>query len=95
MNRAETLQCAIHVYFILVAFKFKDMFDLTIKFEQMKLRIELEIELGDNFISPYDKEERDWLFNHILTKSNLFLHDNEIVGTIGEVKKVVKCEEVK
>jgi hypothetical protein len=61
----------------------------------MKIKIELEIDLGDNFINQNDKEERDWLFNHILTKSNLFLHDNEIGDTIGEVKKVVKCEEVK
>ncbi|MCH2216611.1 MAG: hypothetical protein MK076_00790 [Flavobacteriales bacterium] len=61
----------------------------------MKVKIELEIDLGDNFINQNDKEERDWLFNHILTKSNLFLHDNEIGDTIGEVKKVVKCEEVK
>ena len=61
----------------------------------MKVKIELEIDLGDNFINQNDKEERDWLFNHILTKINLFLHDNEIGDTIGEVKKVVKCEEVK
>lgn len=61
----------------------------------MKLRIELEIDLGDNFINPNDKEERDWLFNHILTESNLFLHDNEIGDVIGDVKKVIKCEEVK
>ncbi len=61
----------------------------------MKLRIELEIDLGDNFINPNDKEERDWLFNHVLTESNLFLHDNEIGDTIGDIKKVIKCEEVK
>ncbi len=60
----------------------------------MKLRIELEIDLGDNFINPNDKEERDWLFNHVLTESNLFLHDNEIGDTIGDIKKVIKCEEV-
>lgn len=60
----------------------------------MKLRIELEIDLGDNFIDPNDKEERDWLFNHILTEANLFLHDNEIGDTIGDIKKVIKCEEV-
>ena len=67
----------------------------TINLIDMKLRIELEIDLGDNFINPNDKEERDWLFNHILTESNLFLHDNEIGDTIGDVKKVIKCEEVK
>ena len=61
----------------------------------MKIRIELEIDLGDMFINPNDKEERDWLFNQILTESNIFLHDNEIGDTIGDVKKVVKCEEVK
>ena len=60
----------------------------------MRLRIELEIDLDDKFIDLNDKEERDWLFNHILTESNLFLHDNEIGDAIGEVKKVVKCEVV-
>ena len=60
----------------------------------MKIKIELEIDLGNNFINQNDKEERDWLFNHILTKSNLFLHDNEIGDTIGEVKKIVRCEEI-
>ena len=61
----------------------------------MKIKIELEIDLGDNFINQNDKDEIDWLFNHILTKSNLFLHDNEIGYTIGEVTNVIKCEEVK
>ncbi len=64
------------------------------KLNYMKIRIELEIELGDHFIDPNDKEQRDWLFNHILTKSNLFLHDDEIGDTIGEVTNVVRCEEV-
>lgn len=59
----------------------------------MKLRIELEIDLGDNVIDPNDKEQRDWLFNHILTEDNLYLHDNEIGDVIGDVKKVIKCEE--
>jgi hypothetical protein len=61
----------------------------------MKINIELEINLGNDFINPNDPEEIDWLLNHILTESNLFLHDNEIGDTIGEVTKVVKCEEVK
>ena len=50
--------------------------------------------MEDHFIDPNDKEQRDWLFNHILTKSNLFLHDDEIGDTIGEVTNVVRCEEV-
>lgn len=61
----------------------------------MKIIIALEINIGNDFINPNDPEEKDWLFNHILTKSNLFLHDNEIGDTIGEVTKVVKCEEIK
>ena len=60
----------------------------------MKIKIELEINLGDDVINPNDKEERDWLFNHILTKSNLSLHDKEIGDTIGELTKIVKCEEI-
>ena len=60
----------------------------------MKMRIELELDLGDNFISPDNKEERDWLFNEILTEKNLFLYDYEVGDVIGEVKRVVKCEEI-
>ena len=60
----------------------------------MLINIELEIDLGDIFIDPNNKEERYWLFNHILTKSNLFLHDKEIGDTIGNITKVLKCKEI-
>ena len=61
----------------------------------MKIRIELEVDLGDWYINPKCNEERGWLFNDILTKSNLFLHDREIGDTIGEIKKVINCYEIK
>lgn len=57
----------------------------------MKWNIELEIDLGD-FIDPSCPEEREWFFNHIMTKSNLFLHDNEIGDQIGQVTRVKRCE---
>lgn len=60
----------------------------------MKIRIELQVDLGDNFINEEDQEERDWLFDHILTKDNLYLHDNEIGDTIGTIDKVIKLEEI-
>lgn len=37
----------------------------------MNIKIELEIDFVNNFINPNDKEERDWLFNHILTRRML------------------------
>ena len=61
----------------------------------MKIRIELDVDLGDSFINEKCNEEREWLFKHILNKSNLFLHDNEIGDTIGEIKKVINCYEIK
>jgi len=61
----------------------------------MKIRIELEVDLGDWYINQKCNEERDWLFNDILTKSNLLLHDREIGDTIGEIKKVINCYEIK
>jgi hypothetical protein len=57
----------------------------------MKINIELEGDLGE-FIDSTCQEEREWFFNHILTKSNLFLHDNEIGDTIGMVTNVNYCE---
>lgn len=60
----------------------------------MRIRIELEIDLGDDFINENDKDEVEWLFSHILTESNLFLHDNEIGDTIGKIDKVIKLEKV-
>lgn len=57
----------------------------------MKVNIELEVDL-EKFIDSECEEERDWFFNHILTKSNLFLHDNEIGDTIGNVTHVNYCE---
>ena len=58
----------------------------------MKNKLELIIDLGDNFINEKDKEEVDWLFNHILKESNLQLHDDIIGDTIGNIEKVLKCE---
>jgi hypothetical protein len=61
----------------------------------MKIRIELEVDLGDLSLDEKCNEEKWlWLFNNILNKSNLFL-DNEIGDTIGEIKKVINCYEIK
>jgi hypothetical protein len=61
----------------------------------MKIRIELEVDLGDWYINPKNNLERGWLFNDILTKDNLSLHDHEAGDTIGEIKKVINCYEIK
>jgi len=61
----------------------------------MKIRIELDVELGDSYLHPECKEERCWLYNYILTKDNLSLHDHEAGDTIGEIKKVINCYEIK
>ena len=60
----------------------------------MKLLIELEIDLGNTFINSKDQDERDWLFNEILTKGDLSLHSNEIGDQVGNITKVVKCKEI-
>jgi len=60
----------------------------------MKLLIELEIDLGDTFINSKVPEERDWLFDQILTKENLHLHDDEIGDRIGTIIKIIKCKEI-
>lgn len=35
---------------------------------KLKVEVELEIDLGDNFINENDIEEKEWLFETILTK---------------------------
>ena len=59
----------------------------------MKVIMKIEVDLVENLINPKDEEERDWLFNTILTEGNLFIHDNEIGDTIGVVSRVIRCEE--
>lgn len=61
----------------------------------MKIKIELVINLGDDYIDETDAEEKDWLFNHTLAAHDLFLFSNEIGDTVGDVEKVVKCEIIK
>ena len=51
----------------------------------MKLKVELEIDLGDNFINENDIEEKVWLFETLLTKEELILHSNYIGESIGTI----------
>lgn len=60
----------------------------------MKIKIELEVQLGNNFIDPKDQSERDWLFNEELHEDNLQLYSLENGGYIGRVDRVISCEEV-
>ena len=60
----------------------------------MKIRVELEMSLDSNFVNINNREEIDWLFNHIRTNSKLYLHDKEMEDTIGNVARVLKCEEL-
>ena len=60
----------------------------------MKLKVELEIDLGDNFINENDIEEKVWLFETILTKEELILHSNNIGESIGTITSI-KAYEIK
>ena len=60
----------------------------------MKLKVELEIDLGDNFINENDIEEKVWLFETILTKEELILHSNDIGDSIGTITSI-KAHEIK
>ena len=60
----------------------------------MKLKVELEIDLGDNFINENDIEEKEWLFETILIKEELILHSNDIGESIGTITSI-KAYEIK
>ena len=60
----------------------------------MKLKVELEIDLGDNFINENDIEEKVWLFETLLTKEELILHSNDIGESIGTITSI-KAYEIK
>ena len=60
----------------------------------MKIKIELEIDLGSNYIDPEDQIERDWLFNEELAEKNLQLYSLETGDYIGRVDRVISCEEI-
>ena len=60
----------------------------------MKLKVELEIDLGDNFINENNIEEKLWLFETILTKEELILHSNDIGESIGTITSI-KAYEIK
>lgn len=55
----------------------------------MKIKIELEIDLGDMFINRNTQEERDWLFQKVLKPETLYLHSNEIGDGIGKIIDVI------
>jgi hypothetical protein len=59
----------------------------------MKVKIELEIDLGDDFIDSSDEKQRDWLLNDILTTDNLELRDHFEVGDV--IGKIIKVSERK
>ena len=58
----------------------------------MKLKVELEIDLGDNFINENDIEEREWLFETLLTKEELILHSNDTGDSIGTITSIKAFE---
>ena len=59
----------------------------------MKVKIELEIDLGNDFIDSSDEKQRDWLLNDILTTDNLELRDHFEVGDV--IGKIIKVSERK
>jgi len=59
----------------------------------MKVKIELEIDLGDDLIDSSDEKQRDWLLNDILTTDNLELRDHFEVGDV--IGKIIKVSERK
>ena len=59
----------------------------------MKVKIELEIDLGDDLIDSSDEKQRSWLFNDILTTDNLELRDHFEVGDV--IGKIIKVSERK
>lgn len=55
----------------------------------MKVRMTVEVDLGDSFINYKDDEERMWAENEIfIGDGSLILHSNEIGDCVGEVTKV-------
>ena len=55
----------------------------------MKVRMTIELDLGNDFINYKDDEERMWVENEILIGNReLIVHSNEIGDYVGEVTKV-------
>ena len=55
----------------------------------MKVRMTIELDLGNDFINHKDDEERMWAENEILIGNReLVVHSSEIGDYIGEVTKV-------
>lgn len=55
----------------------------------MKVRMTIELDLGNDFINYKDDEERMWVENEILVGNReLIVHSNKIGDYIGEVTKV-------
>lgn len=59
----------------------------------MKIRMTIELDLGNNFIDYKDDEERMWAENEILIGNReLIVHSNEIGDYVGEVTKVTNLQ---
>lgn len=59
----------------------------------MKVRMTIELDLGNDFINYKDDEERMWVENEILIGNReLIVHSNEIGDYIGEVTKVTNLQ---
>lgn len=55
----------------------------------MKVRMTIELDLGNDFINHKDDEECMWAENEILIGNReLIVHSNEIGDYVGEVTKV-------
>ena len=54
----------------------------------MKIKMLVELDCDNNYIDFKDKEEKEWLYNHILKskRKDLFLHSNEIGDEVGTIK---------
>lgn len=59
----------------------------------MKVRMTIELDLGNDFINYKDDEERMWVENEILIGNReLIVHSNEIGDYVGEVTKVTNLQ---
>ena len=59
----------------------------------MKVRMTIELDLGNDFINYKDDEERMWIENEILIGNReLIVHSNEIGDYVGEVTKVTNLQ---
>ena len=59
----------------------------------MKIKVTLEIELEEGFVTGKDEDEKMWFENEVMVADgNLVLHSNDIGDTVGIVKKVTNLQ---